>query len=104
MHSLICTFVQWATFKTVGHSPISLYFSFIFQFGYLLAGYTLTQTEGYDICWTMPGCVMCLRLIGFAFDRHDGNKPKALRRHDQQETALEENPSLLEVYNDSLHL
>ena len=40
---------------------------------------------------------MCLRLIGFAFDRFDGNKPKEDRRPDQIENALEENPSLIEV-------
>ena len=45
----------------------------------------------------MPGCVMCLRLIGFAFDRYDGLKKKEDRRPDQAENALEENPSLIEV-------
>ena len=45
----------------------------------------------------MPGCVMCLRLIGFAFDRYDGLKKKEERRPDQAENALEENPSLIEV-------
>lgn len=58
----------------------------------------MTETEGYDICWTMPGCVMALRLIGLAFDRHDGNKPADKRRPDQAERALDENPSLLEVF------
>ena len=64
---------------------------------YKSAGYAYTETEGYDICWTMPGCVMCLRLIGFAFDRYDGLKKKEDRRPDQAENALEENPSLIEV-------
>ena len=45
----------------------------------------------------MPGCVMCLRLIGFAFDRYDGLKKKEDRRPDQVENALEENTSLIEV-------
>jgi len=98
IHSLICTFTQWLTFKLIGHTKYSLYFSFLFQFGYLLAGYAYTETEGYDICWTMPGCVMCLRLIGFAFDRYDGIKKKEDRRPDQVENALEENPSLLETF------
>ena len=40
---------------------------------------------------------MCLRLIGFAFDRYDGTKKKENRRPDQVENALEENPSLIEV-------
>ena len=36
IHSLICTFTQWLTFKLIGHTKFSLYFSFLFQFGYLL--------------------------------------------------------------------
>jgi len=98
IHSFICTFVQWATMKTLGHSRLGLYFSFLFQFGYLLGGYYFTETEGYDICWTMPGCVMCLRLIGLAFDRFDGAKPKDQRRPDQIDRCLERSPSLLEVF------
>jgi len=98
MHSVICTFTQWLTFKLAGSSKYQVYFSFLFQFGYLLAGYAYTSTEGYDICWTMPGCVMCLRLIGFAFDRHDGNKPVEKRRPDQKDRAIESNPSLLETF------
>ena len=38
--------------------------SFIFNFGYLLVGYWYTESTDYDICWTMPGCILCLRLIG----------------------------------------
>jgi lysophospholipid acyltransferase 5 len=38
--------------------------SFVFNFGYLLVGYWYTASENYDICWTMPHCVLSLRLIG----------------------------------------
>lgn len=98
MHSAICTFAQWAMLKTLGHSKYGLYLSFLFQFGYLLGGYYFTETEGYDICWTMPGCVMCLRLIGLAFDRYDGAKDPAKRRPDQLDRCLEKSPSLLETF------
>ena len=36
--------------------------------GYLLAGYWFKESGGYDINWTMPGCVLCLRMIGLAMD------------------------------------
>ncbi|KAI8334729.1 MBOAT, membrane-bound O-acyltransferase family-domain-containing protein [Chlamydoabsidia padenii] len=39
---------------------------------YLLAGYYYTSSEDYDISWTMPQCILCLRLMGFAFDYMDG--------------------------------
>lgn len=98
IHSVICTFAQWTILQTMGHSKYGLYVSFLFQFGYLLGGYYYTMTEDYDICWTMPGCVMCLRLIGLAFDRYDGSKAKEKRRPDQLERCLEESPSLLEIF------
>lgn len=39
---------------------------------YLLAGYYYTASDDYDISWTMPQCILCLRLMGFAFDYMDG--------------------------------
>lgn len=42
----------------------------------MLIGYYLTSTGGYDIKWTMPQCVLTLRLIGIAFDMLDGQKPE----------------------------
>lgn len=35
----------------------------------------MTETEKYDIKWTIPHCVLTLRLIGQAFDIFDGTKP-----------------------------
>jgi len=34
----------------------------------------MTGTETYDIKWSMPQCVLTLRLIGLAFDLFDGKK------------------------------
>lgn len=41
---------------------------------------------------------MCLRLIGLAYDRYDGNKTDEEIRKDQKERALKDSPSLLEVF------
>ena len=43
---------------------LSVIASFLYNFLYLLIGYWFTEMDGYLICWTMPGCVLCLRLIG----------------------------------------
>lgn len=40
----------------------------------LISGYYMTGTETYDIKWSMPQCVLTLRLIGLAFDLFDGKK------------------------------
>jgi lysophospholipid acyltransferase 5 len=46
----------------------------VFQLGYLVVGYFALNKDTYDISWTMPHCVMTLRLIGLAMDVHDGQK------------------------------
>lgn len=40
-------------------------------------GYWFTGTETYDIKWSMPHCVLTLRLIGLAFDVFDGHRKVA---------------------------
>ena len=51
-------------------------------------GYVVNATEDYDITWTMPQCVLCLRLIGLAYDVWDGTKPKESLSKDQVRTEL----------------
>lgn len=50
--------------STTGGSLASVIVSFLFNFLYLLVGYWYTESDGYDICWTMPHCILALRLIG----------------------------------------
>lgn len=64
---------------------------------FVLKGYYKTGTDGYDINWSMPHCVLALRLTGLAFDCYDGQKrPEALSAH-QKKTALAVPPSFLEM-------
>lgn len=52
-------------------------FNFIFTFTYLMTGYWLNQVEwNYSITWTMPQCVLTLRLIAISFDIFDGTTSK----------------------------
>ncbi|KAL1929035.1 hypothetical protein VTP01DRAFT_2094 [Rhizomucor pusillus] len=44
----------------------------IFNAVYLLLGYIFEATDDYDVSWTMPQCILCLRLMGFSFDFLDG--------------------------------
>lgn len=64
---------------------------------YLMYGYYKTSTETYDITWTMPHCVLTLRLIGLAFDISDGQRPDAELSSAQKKSAIKTKPSLLEV-------
>ncbi|XP_037075411.1 lysophospholipid acyltransferase 5-like [Pollicipes pollicipes] len=97
IHSIICVAVLYLTLLVAGGTLGSVVFSFIFQMGYLITGYVFSQTDGYDINWCTPHCVLTLRLIGVAFDMFDGHKDKAELRPDQKDTALTERPSLLEI-------
>ncbi|ORZ15144.1 MBOAT, membrane-bound O-acyltransferase family-domain-containing protein [Absidia repens] len=44
----------------------------IFNTAYLLTGYYTMASNDYDISWTMPQCIICLRLMGFSMDFMDG--------------------------------
>lgn len=49
---------------TMFTATVSLHILFVFLQLYLMAGYYYTATEEYDIKWTMPHCVLTLKLIG----------------------------------------
>ena len=100
-HSLYAIMTTYIILQVAGGTLTSVIISFIFNFGYLLVGYYFTESEGYDICWTMPHCVLSLRLIGLTFDCYDGDRAKRMGPEtlskDQQKTALEETPSLIQM-------
>ncbi|XP_059815480.1 lysophospholipid acyltransferase 5-like [Hypanus sabinus] len=64
LHSLACVVVQFLILRLMGRTVTCVASTFLFQMAYLLAGYYFTATEQYDIKWTMPHCVLTLKLIG----------------------------------------
>uniref|UniRef100_A0A3P8R6V7 Lysophospholipid acyltransferase 5 n=1 Tax=Astatotilapia calliptera TaxID=8154 RepID=A0A3P8R6V7_ASTCA len=96
-HSVVCVLVQFLMLRLMGRTVTAILCSFTFQMLYLLAGYYYTATEEYDIKWTMPHCVLTLKLIGLAFDYYDGGKEPSKLSAEQKESALRSVPSLLEV-------
>ncbi|RVE43584.1 hypothetical protein evm_011768 [Chilo suppressalis] len=67
---------------------------------YLLIGYVVTESEDYDITWTMPHCVLTLKLIALSFDLWDGEKMlkgDASLSENNKKTALVKSPSFLEL-------
>ena len=83
----------------MGASSLSAGLLFAFNLGYLFIGYVATATSGYDITWTMPQCVLCLRLIGVAIDLYDGSRPEDQLSVNEKAQALKELPSLLEFFS-----
>ncbi len=82
-HSSVCIAATYLVLRTLGGSRATAVGLFVFNLGYLFAGYLMDASSGYDITWTMPQCVLCLRLIGLGFDLWDGTKPKESWSKDQ---------------------
>lgn len=79
-HSLLTVGISWAICFVIGESmgdrKLAAAGVWIFNALYLLLGYYFMQTDDYDITWTMTQCILCLRMMGFAFDYYDGSQPQ----------------------------
>eukprot|EP01097_Dermamoeba_algensis_P006293 TRINITY_DN3943_c0_g1_i1.p1 TRINITY_DN3943_c0_g1~~TRINITY_DN3943_c0_g1_i1.p1 ORF type:complete len:495 (-),score=104.64 TRINITY_DN3943_c0_g1_i1:105-1589(-) len=77
LHSLFTVIATYYILEyTKKDRRMGLYAAFTFNFGYLLICYAVYSTYDYDIDFTTPQSVLCLRLIGFAFDLFDGDQKK----------------------------
>ncbi|XP_068223260.1 lysophospholipid acyltransferase 5 isoform X2 [Palaemon carinicauda] len=97
VHSAICVTAAWLLLLFMGGTLKSVIVSFIFNMTYLLVGYYMTGTDTYDIKWSMPHCVLTLRLIALTYDVYDGKKDPEKLSGDQQKTALSFTPTLVEI-------
>uniref|UniRef100_A0A1B6FRU6 Lysophospholipid acyltransferase 5 n=2 Tax=Cuerna arida TaxID=1464854 RepID=A0A1B6FRU6_9HEMI len=96
-HTLATVIVVYIILKVAGGTLMSAVITLGFTMSYLLIGYYVTSTETYDIKWTMPECVLTLRLTGLAFDLYDGSKPLESLSAENKKVALTKVPSFLEV-------
>ncbi|XP_074603759.1 lysophosphatidylcholine acyltransferase 3 protein nessy [Brevipalpus obovatus] len=74
---------------------------FVYCLGYLLYGYMKTQGSDYNFEWTIPECILTLRLTAIAFDVYDGYRIKRGQKIAPNECALEEVPSVLDLLSAS---
>nr|AIN34694.1 fatty alcohol acetyltransferase [Agrotis segetum] len=98
-HNAIPAIVIYLSTKFLGPGKNNAIVTFAFNMTYLLAGYVVTESEDYDITWTMPHCVLTLKLIALSFDLWDGKKMlkgEELSANNKL-TALESQPSFLEL-------
>ncbi|XP_062136391.1 lysophospholipid acyltransferase 5 isoform X1 [Drosophila sulfurigaster albostrigata] len=97
-HSLLAISVTFALVTALRSKPLLLLIiNFVFHMSYLLLGYYYTASNEYDILWTMPHCILTLRMIGFGFDISDGLRKEEELSKDQKETALRDPPNFLEL-------
>lgn len=81
----------------------------------IFSGYFFYSTDEYDINWTLPQCILVLRLIGklalllkiilyivlivgITYDCYDGQQPADTLSKESQKLALKEVPSLVEIF------
>lgn len=72
LHSFSSIAICYLVMRVLGGGTLSLAIVFTYTMAHLLYGYGSTATSDYDIKWTMPQCVLTLRLIGLAFNLSDG--------------------------------
>jgi len=106
-HSLYTIFATYFVLLVLGGTIYSVVTSFLLNMTYLMAGYWYMAGDTYDISWTMPQCVLCLRLIGLTWDVYDGSRkkknPESLSK-DQMLTALPTSPNILEMLSHSFFI
>ncbi|KAI1287559.1 Lysophospholipid acyltransferase 5 [Halotydeus destructor] len=84
----------------------SVLLTFSFCTFYLLWGYWKTQSDEYSFHWTIPHCILTLRLIAVAFDVYDGHQLIKLEKVDnvpnakdiiKNDETLSQPPGLLQL-------
>jgi len=107
-HSLYSILFTYLLLFIAGGTATSVVISLIFNMGYLLAGYWYMMSEDeYDVSWTMPQCVLCLRLIGLTWDVYDGERHKTnpgTLTPEQEKVALPAAPNILEMLSHSFFI
>lgn len=96
-HSVVCIVVTYVVLLAAGGTIHSVVCLIIWNMGYLMAGYWIVSSDEYDVNWTMPHCVLCLRLIGLAWDLYDGARDESALSKEQKDARLLALPSPLEV-------
>lgn len=100
-HVVLAVFAEYLLVHLLRGSVLTSV-SFIFHLGYLLVGYYYTSSDTYDIKWTMPHCVLVLRLIGLSFNVADGQRPVESLSAESKKTSLDKAPGLLDIYSFAL--
>ena len=87
-HSLITCFFCYAVLK-FANIKIALAVNFIVPMVYLVVGCYLTQIgANYSLTWTLPQCVLTLRLIAVTFDVYDGLGNQMRKKKDEKAQVL----------------
>lgn len=98
IYNLFSIFLSYVSFSVLGPSMKNVLFNFIFHTAYLFFGYVVNATDSYDVKWTTPQCILCLRLIGLAWDVYDGHQPEESLSPEQKYYRITKTPSFMELF------
>ncbi|XP_064214490.1 lysophospholipid acyltransferase 5 [Tribolium castaneum] len=101
-HTIFAISVTYAVLNILGGKSLSVAIVFVFNLVYLLTGYYYAGTDSYDINWTMPQCILVLRLIAVAYDYYDGQQPEESLGAENRKVALKTCPNVLEFFAHAL--
>lgn len=98
-HSMVDVVVVYLLFVTCGGSLLCVTLTWIVTMGHMLAGYASVILSGqvHPISWTIPHCVLVLKLIGLSFNLYDARKKEEDLNEDFKKIVVRKVPSFLEV-------
>ncbi|VDP09635.1 unnamed protein product [Soboliphyme baturini] len=99
MHSVVALLLAYLICRLFGGKVASVWLAYVVFMSYLSIGYVMTDNGAYDLEWTVPHCVLTLRLIGFIFDLYDDAEAK-LQKTDMNHCSDKlrtSRPTLLEI-------
>jgi len=94
---LISVMVTYVSLIFFGGTMLNVIFNFVFHMTYMLGAYLFYASDGYDVKWTTPQCILCLRLIGLCWDCYDGRRDKKTLKAELLETRYEGTPTFIEI-------
>lgn len=96
--NLFSIFMSYVFLVMFGPSITNVIFNLVFHTSYLLIGYIVNATDSYDVKWTTPQCILCLRLIGLAWDAYDGQQKEENLSEEQKFYRITKTPGFMEIF------
>ncbi|XP_048581170.1 lysophospholipid acyltransferase 5-like [Nematostella vectensis] len=98
LHSLLNIVMMYCLLHFGGPTRQTVALSLILNMGYLWLGFYYRIVDEFMIDWSVPHCILCLRLMGLAWDYYDGNNINNNEvSEDMKTTMIHQPPSLLEM-------
>lgn len=98
-HSLCDILLVYVVLVLFGGTLTGVTLTWLITMGHMMAGYihVMLSDEVHPISWTIPHCVLVLKLIGLSYNLYDARRNPSELSDDMKEVAVAEKPSFLEL-------